>query len=79
MEQPNYHSLRVLLVGSKGYAASSLRAVLNAAGIIRIAMAEDNRGALDLLCTENLMPCSSKPARCWMTCLSRWRRAGQMP
>jgi two-component system, chemotaxis family, chemotaxis protein CheY len=53
MEQPNFAELRVLVVGFRGFALSSLRTVLTAAGVVRIAAMEDTRRALELLCTEN--------------------------
>jgi two-component system, chemotaxis family, chemotaxis protein CheY len=53
MELANFSGVRVLVVGSKGYAASSLRVVLNAAGITKVTIIEDTRRAQELLCSEN--------------------------
>jgi two-component system chemotaxis response regulator CheY len=53
MELPNFSRLRVLIVGSKGFAASSLRFVLNAAGVSKVTVSEDPARAQELLCTEN--------------------------
>jgi PleD family two-component response regulator len=49
----NFSGLRVLVVGSRGFAASSLRTVLNAAGVTKVTIIEDTRRAQELLCTEN--------------------------
>jgi CheY-like chemotaxis protein len=53
VEQPKFSDLRVLLVGCKGFAGTSLRTVLNVVGVTRVTMVEDTRRALDLLCSEN--------------------------
>jgi two-component system chemotaxis response regulator CheY len=53
MEVPNFSGLRVLVVGCKGYAASSLRIVLSAAGVTKVTIVEDTRRAQELLCSEN--------------------------
>ena len=43
---------RVLIVGAKGHAGSTLRTVLAAAGVSRIVLMDEPRRAMDLLCSE---------------------------
>lgn len=53
MQQPNFSRLRILIVGARGYAATLLRTVLNANGVMRVCVTEDTSRALEQLCTEN--------------------------
>jgi len=48
----DFDKVRVLAVGSKGYAAVMLRTVLNAAGLFRLELVEEPRRALELLCSD---------------------------
>jgi two-component system chemotaxis response regulator CheY len=52
MAQFNLATARILVVGAKGPSGSMLRTVLTAAGITRIAVIDDPRQALDMLCIE---------------------------
>jgi two-component system, chemotaxis family, chemotaxis protein CheY len=52
MTESDLAAARILVVGARGPAGSMLRMVLTAAGITRIALIDEPRRALDLLCVE---------------------------
>ena len=52
MTKLNLATQRVLIVGAKGHAGSTLRTVLTVAGVNRIVMMDEPQRALDALCTE---------------------------
>lgn len=52
MTQLDLAAARILVVGAKGASGSMLRTVLTAAGITRIALIDEPRRALDMLCSE---------------------------
>ena len=52
MAQLDLAAARILVVGARGPTGSMLRTVLTAAGITRIALVDEPRRALDMLCTE---------------------------
>jgi two-component system, chemotaxis family, chemotaxis protein CheY len=52
MAQLDLAAARILVVGAKGPAGSMLRAVLTAAGITHVTLADEPRRGLDMLCAE---------------------------
>ncbi|MBS0281006.1 MAG: hypothetical protein JSR25_07580 [Proteobacteria bacterium] len=48
----NFASTRVLVVGAKGQAGSLMRTVLTAAGLSKLALIDEPRRALEILCAE---------------------------
>jgi PleD family two-component response regulator len=53
MRKPDFATLRVQIVGTKGHAGATLRIVLTAAGVGDVVQIEDTRRALSLLSSEH--------------------------
>ncbi|HEX4371012.1 MAG TPA: hypothetical protein VH019_06670 [Rhizomicrobium sp.] len=53
MRKPDFATLRVQIVGTKGHAGAMLRVVLAAAGVGYVVQIEDSRKALSLLSSEH--------------------------